>query len=549
MQWAIAASLAEARLAAGKVQGRRTTAEERPPLFDALPEAPVDGVRLATSWVEPAYLEPDASWCAPGGTPASPYVNGGAFGGKLESVAPAATRELAGRLDATVRVVYSREDVVRLGPKRPPIAATRGSHEGRVEIDGVVAARCRAHVRSRMADAVFVRGHRPLARGRRFGTAGLLRRCAPSDWPSRPCSSRAPWTRPASTARCSPMTRPCSTRAYSRRRARARAHASMSTARRARWNASRSASRPATPSTRSCCAPTSIGAVHMALGWVCSESLFGRSGHRRGARPHHSLVRDHPPEGHATRRRGRRARRPRCARRLVRRGVRGCRRGRVERARSRGRRAARYVPGAADARRASTQEVAMSVEPVPTPERAARGRPVFAGGARRRLARARRPGGARSRDGQDGRGRRRGPGAPSARQHRPQCSPTAGRHWPTSRRPRCSSPTSVDFATVNAVYAEAFGDHKPARSTVQVAALPGGRGGRDRSLGPPPRLAIRVAERPIRWGGLGTHSEPKRAIRWRGGRRVRRFWRCCRSNSGGFGTTGRVLARVAHNAM
>jgi 2-iminobutanoate/2-iminopropanoate deaminase len=31
-----------------------------------------------------------------------------------------------------------------------------------------------------------------------------------------------------------------------------------------------------------------------------------------------------------------------------------------------------------------------------------------------------------------------------------------------------------DFATVNALYAEAFGDHRPARSTVQVAALPGG---------------------------------------------------------------------------
>jgi 2-iminobutanoate/2-iminopropanoate deaminase len=30
------------------------------------------------------------------------------------------------------------------------------------------------------------------------------------------------------------------------------------------------------------------------------------------------------------------------------------------------------------------------------------------------------------------------------------------------------------FAMVNAVYAEAFGEHKPARSTVQVAALPGG---------------------------------------------------------------------------
>jgi 2-iminobutanoate/2-iminopropanoate deaminase len=32
----------------------------------------------------------------------------------------------------------------------------------------------------------------------------------------------------------------------------------------------------------------------------------------------------------------------------------------------------------------------------------------------------------------------------------------------------------AQFATVNAVYAEAFGDHRPARSTVQVAALPAG---------------------------------------------------------------------------
>jgi len=32
----------------------------------------------------------------------------------------------------------------------------------------------------------------------------------------------------------------------------------------------------------------------------------------------------------------------------------------------------------------------------------------------------------------------------------------------------------ADFATVNAVYAAAFGEHKPARSTVQVAALPAG---------------------------------------------------------------------------
>jgi 2-iminobutanoate/2-iminopropanoate deaminase len=29
-----------------------------------------------------------------------------------------------------------------------------------------------------------------------------------------------------------------------------------------------------------------------------------------------------------------------------------------------------------------------------------------------------------------------------------------------------------DFQTVNAIYAEAFGDHRPARSTVQAGALP-----------------------------------------------------------------------------
>jgi CO/xanthine dehydrogenase Mo-binding subunit len=74
--------------------------------------------------VEPAYLEPDASWCEPGGDPATPLANGGAFGGKLASPVGAAARGLADRTGRAVRVVYAREDVVRLGPKRPPIAAT-----------------------------------------------------------------------------------------------------------------------------------------------------------------------------------------------------------------------------------------------------------------------------------------------------------------------------------------------------------------------------------------------------------------------------------------
>jgi aerobic-type carbon monoxide dehydrogenase small subunit (CoxS/CutS family) len=138
MRWVVAPSLIEARTAAGKVQGRRTTAEEGPPLFGSLPPCPVGGVRLATSWVEPAYLEPDASWCEPGGAAASPFANGGAFGGKLDSRAPLAARALADQLARPVRVVYSREDVVRLGPKRAPIAASAVWRDGAVRVEGVV---------------------------------------------------------------------------------------------------------------------------------------------------------------------------------------------------------------------------------------------------------------------------------------------------------------------------------------------------------------------------------------------------------------------------
>jgi hypothetical protein len=120
--WAVAETLTEARRLAGKVQGRRTTVDARPPL--ALPEG--DWVRtLRTSWVEPAYLETDASWCVPGGAPASPLANGGAFGGKLSSIVRDAARRLADEHGRAVRVLLSREDTVRMGPKRPPIAAGR----------------------------------------------------------------------------------------------------------------------------------------------------------------------------------------------------------------------------------------------------------------------------------------------------------------------------------------------------------------------------------------------------------------------------------------
>ena len=118
--WSVGESLAEARRQSGKVQGRRTTAESVPPI--AVPTGDW-ALTLQTSWVEPAYLETDAAWCEPGGEPSTPLANGGAFGGKVASGAPAAARALADRLGRTVVVLLSREDVVRLGPKRPPLAA------------------------------------------------------------------------------------------------------------------------------------------------------------------------------------------------------------------------------------------------------------------------------------------------------------------------------------------------------------------------------------------------------------------------------------------
>ncbi len=117
--YAVAESLPAARALSGKVQGRSTTVGLTHPV--AVPEGEW-AVTLVTTWVEPAYVEPDASWCEPGGTPASPYGNGGSFGGKLHSPVARDARRLADVHGRAVRVLWSREDVVRRGPKRPPVA-------------------------------------------------------------------------------------------------------------------------------------------------------------------------------------------------------------------------------------------------------------------------------------------------------------------------------------------------------------------------------------------------------------------------------------------
>jgi xanthine dehydrogenase small subunit len=140
-QWAVGENLDEARARGAKVQGRRTTVANTQPLD--VPEG--DWVRtLRTSWVDPAYLETDAAWCAPGGEPSNPLANGGAFGGKVDTDVAADARRLADEHGRPVRVLWSREDVARLAPKRPPVAAgLRADGSGLIRVvrtDGIEAA-------------------------------------------------------------------------------------------------------------------------------------------------------------------------------------------------------------------------------------------------------------------------------------------------------------------------------------------------------------------------------------------------------------------------
>ncbi|MFM8562605.1 MAG: 2Fe-2S iron-sulfur cluster-binding protein [Acidimicrobiia bacterium] len=139
-EWHVADDLATARRAAGTVQGRKSTAPLRWPVPG------IEGVwarTLTTTWVEPAYVEPDAAWCTPGGEPRGPLSNGGAFGGKSSDELRDTSRRLADLHGRTVRVLSTREDVVRRGPKRPPMSlAVRADGTGvvhAVRTDGLAA--------------------------------------------------------------------------------------------------------------------------------------------------------------------------------------------------------------------------------------------------------------------------------------------------------------------------------------------------------------------------------------------------------------------------
>jgi len=133
-EWIVGETLHEARTLAGKIQGRRTTLEPTHPIAAPAGEW---AATLQTSWVDPAFLETDASWALPGGSAVSPLANGGAFGAKLASTVAEVAERLANEHDRAVRVLFSREDSVRLGAKRPPIG-------GGANADGTGVIRVRA---------------------------------------------------------------------------------------------------------------------------------------------------------------------------------------------------------------------------------------------------------------------------------------------------------------------------------------------------------------------------------------------------------------------
>ena len=232
-----APDLRAARAETGRVQGRNSTV----PLPHPVPlPAGEWSLTLQTTWVEPAYVEPDASWSHPGGRPASPLANGGAFGGKRHSPVPGAARALADETGAPVRVLWRREDVVRHGPKRPPVAiALRPDGTGVVRVGRSAGSADLAPALERAAalcpgveiEVVEVAGPpvSPELRGAVWAEvlAAARRGCAPQPnrWmrgPGKPTSAcpgragpgwRSDWARAhgdGSTSRCGPAR--CSTR-------------------------------------------------------------------------------------------------------------------------------------------------------------------------------------------------------------------------------------------------------------------------------------------------------------------------------------------------
>ena len=278
----------------GRRRRRRSTAARR---------ARRRGARSRRSWVEPAYLEPDASWCEPGrraGVAARQRRRVRRQGRSRPRPAAAARARRRARSRGARRLRRAKTSCGS-GPKRPPIAATRG-------VCATAASRSTARRAGRRPPAYGVPPYalevdarwddgrplpgppvgadcaRPGSRSRRVLVEGALDAAG---------VDRATLVDDAAR-RC------CSTHCAVGRRRVAGARVEVD-ARPARSTASTCASRPAIRSTRSCCARTRSAPRTWRSGWVLTEGLAVDPDDRRGARPHDPLVRHHPRRGRCRR--------------------------------------------------------------------------------------------------------------------------------------------------------------------------------------------------------------------------------------------------------
>ncbi|HUE59123.1 MAG TPA: hypothetical protein VMO88_06035, partial [Acidimicrobiales bacterium] len=206
--------------------------------------------------------------CEPGGDPASPLANGGAFGGKVDSIALVAARRLADLHGRPVRVILSREDVVRLGPKRAPIGAgVRADGTGVLRLAGTRTASLNA-ILAAFAPGLDVQhvevGGPPVSpriRAAGWAEAAVLLAGAEAILQGRVPKAESPPLRPA--AGVAQVESPAG--------ARARAEVCVDAG---GW--------PLAVEVTISCGPAldpvtlrsyATGAAHMALGWVCSEGI------------------------------------------------------------------------------------------------------------------------------------------------------------------------------------------------------------------------------------------------------------------------------------
>ena len=231
------------------------------------------------------------------------YVNGGAFGGKLRlgRAGRGARARGPARRDRARRVLARRRRAARARSvrrsRRPRCGTTARS---RSTAWSRAAAARRSHATWPTPYACAVVG--ALARGRRRRvrrSASTLRAAGLAEQArARRRRARRGRRRPRVAHRDADA---CSTRACWRRRVRARARACIIDPTTGALERIEVRVAAGDPLDEIVLRSYVIGAAHMALGWVCTESLVGRPGHRRGARPHDPVVR-HPARRRTCRR-------------------------------------------------------------------------------------------------------------------------------------------------------------------------------------------------------------------------------------------------------